>query len=187
MTSEKSRADQAEGAGDDAEDRATETEASVAELLLAFDPEIQAVRAQLATDLMAFVCEMAAATPDVAVTADGAINEYLAGSPEAAASLTNFNIEDLVDVAALQAESERCRAAAELTAPKGSGFFTVGVEIAPGKWQSTGTGSGCYWARLDANQDILGNHFGDAGGTVTIRSSDYEVQFTDCGTWEFVG
>ncbi len=71
-------------------------------------------------------------------------------------------------------------------APKRDGFYTVGVDIAPGKWHSTGTGSGCYWARLDANQDLLGNHFGSAGGTVTIRPTDYEVEFNDCGTWEYV-
>ena len=71
-------------------------------------------------------------------------------------------------------------------APKRDGFHTVGVDIAPGKWHSTGTGSGCYWARLDANQDLLGNHFGSAGGTVTIRPTDYEVEFNDCGTWEYV-
>lgn len=73
-----------------------------------------------------------------------------------------------------------------LAAPKGNGFHTVGTEILPGKWRSTGTGDGCYWARLDANQDLLDNHFGRAGGTVNIRSTDYEVEFDDCGTWEYV-
>jgi hypothetical protein len=71
-------------------------------------------------------------------------------------------------------------------APKRDGFYLVGVDIAPGKWHSTGTGSGCYWARLDANQDLLGNNFGSAGGTVTIRPTDYEVEFNGCGTWEYV-
>ena len=50
--------------------------------------------------------------------------------------------------------------------PKGNGFFTVGVDILPGKWESSGTGDGCYWARLDSNQDLLDNHYGFAGGTV---------------------
>lgn len=73
------------------------------------------------------------------------------------------------------------------TEPKGNGFYTVGIEIAPGRWESTGTGDGCYWARLDGNQNTLGNHFGNAGGSITIRSTDYEVEFNDCGTWEYIG
>ncbi len=73
-----------------------------------------------------------------------------------------------------------------LAAPKKDGFYTVGVEILPGKWHSTGTGDSCYWARLDGNQKTLGNHFGSAGGTVNIRETDYEVEFNDCGTWEYV-
>lgn len=73
-----------------------------------------------------------------------------------------------------------------LAAPKGDGFYTVGEEIVPGKWESTGTGSACYWERLDENQETLANHFGFAGGTITIRPNDYEVHFEDCGTWEYV-
>lgn len=75
----------------------------------------------------------------------------------------------------------------EATANKANGFFTVGIEIAPGRWQSTGSGDGCYWARLDDKQNLLDNHFGTAGGTVTVRETDYEVQFEDCGTWEYIG
>ncbi len=71
--------------------------------------------------------------------------------------------------------------------PKGTGFYTVGVEIVPGRWQSTGTGDGCYWARLDGNQNLIDNHFGNAGGTITIGQNDYEVEFNDCGTWEYQG
>lgn len=70
---------------------------------------------------------------------------------------------------------------------KGDGFYTVNVEIAPGRWQSTGSGSDCYWSRLSGTQDILDNHFGLAGGTVYVRESDYEILFEDCGTWEYLG
>ncbi|MEZ4519495.1 MAG: hypothetical protein R3C44_22580 [Chloroflexota bacterium] len=73
-----------------------------------------------------------------------------------------------------------------LAAPKGNGIFTVGTEILSGKWRSTGTREDCYWARYDSNQNILDNHFGWAGGTVNIRPSDYEVEFLDCGTWDYV-
>ena len=73
------------------------------------------------------------------------------------------------------------------TEPKGDGFYTVGIEIAPGKWESTGDSSTCYWERLDDKQEIIRNHFGKAGGTITIQPSDYEVQFKDCGTWNYLG
>lgn len=71
--------------------------------------------------------------------------------------------------------------------PKSDGFYTVGVEISSGIWESDGTGSGCYWARLDNQQEIRDNHLGLAGGTMTIRPDDYEVQIRDCGTWRNVG
>jgi hypothetical protein len=73
-----------------------------------------------------------------------------------------------------------------MTQPRGSGFYLVGVDIAPGKWESQGTGDDCYWARYDSSQEILDNHFGRAGGTVTIRATDYQVEFDDCGTWQYV-
>lgn len=71
--------------------------------------------------------------------------------------------------------------------PKGDGFYRVGAEIAPGKWESTGNGDSCYWQRLDDKQDTINNHYGLAGGTITILESDYEVQLKDCGTWNYVG
>jgi hypothetical protein len=74
----------------------------------------------------------------------------------------------------------------DATDPKRDGFYTVGVEIAPGRWRSTGAGAGCYWARLDQYQDTFDNYYGHAGGDVTILASDYEVLFKGCGTWEYV-
>lgn len=71
--------------------------------------------------------------------------------------------------------------------PKDDGFYTVGVEIAPGSWRSTGVGDDCYWERLSKYQDINDNHFGRAGGSVYINSADFEVHFHDCGMWEYVG
>ncbi|MFN2135975.1 MAG: hypothetical protein ACK2UK_08485 [Candidatus Promineifilaceae bacterium] len=84
------------------------------------------------------------------------------------------------------AATETVQAYGALAEPKGSGFYTVGTEILPGKWRSTGTGDDCYWARLDAAQDLLDNHFGYAGGTVNVQPADYEVQFDGCGTWIYV-
>lgn len=100
-------------------------------------------------------------------------------TPTPLPTLTPLPTPDL----ALTATSEAYGA---LVTPKGSGFFTVGVEILPGKWRSTGSGNGCYWARLDINQDLIDNHFGEAGGTVNIRPTDHEVEFSDCGTWIYV-
>ena len=70
---------------------------------------------------------------------------------------------------------------------KESGFYTVGVEIAPGMWRSNGQGGGCYWARLDRFQDITANYFGNAGVAVYVNPADYEVNFNDCGQFSYVG
>ena len=75
----------------------------------------------------------------------------------------------------------------DITQPLGDGFYTVGEEIAPGKWRSTGTGDECFWQRLDSDQGILDDHYGMAGGTVTVRQSDYEIHFEGCGMWEWLG
>jgi len=74
----------------------------------------------------------------------------------------------------------------ELVEPKEDGFYLVGSDIQTGRWESTGTGVGCYWERLDVNGDIIDNHFGEAGGAVTVQASDYEIHFEDCGTWQYV-
>lgn len=71
--------------------------------------------------------------------------------------------------------------------PKGDGFYTVGIEIAPGRWRSTGSGDGCYYSLNDAYQDINENHFGESGITITVQPTDYEVEFDECGTWEYLG
>lgn len=155
-------------------------------LLLAFDAQIQAARSELHSELIAYVCQQAY-TDAPPSSVDSAIDAYLNASPESAASLAGFDLDAIIDRPALQTELDRCKLDANLRTPKGDGFYTVGFEIAPGRWESTGTGDGCYWARLTVNQDIIDNHFGIAGGTVTIRPSDYEIRFDGCGTWEFVG
>ena len=56
------------------------------------------------------------------------------------------------------------------------------------RWPRCGAGCGsCYWASLDANENIIDNHYGLAGGIVVIRVSDYEVAFAGCGVWEYLG
>ena len=76
---------------------------------------------------------------------------------------------------------------AKLITNKYSGFFLVNVDIAPGSWRSTAGQESCYWARLSKTGDILDNHYGNSGGTVFIRASDYEVNFDGCGEWNYLG
>lgn len=154
---------------------------------LAFDPAIQAIRADFAAGIFSYACERAKAEPDANLGIATLIDEYTASTPEITAALADSNKNALVDFDAVQVEIERCQAEAALFAPHGDGFYTVGEEIAPGLWESNGTSDDCYWERLDQAQDILDNHFGDAGGTVSIRASDFEIHFEDCGTWTLVG
>lgn len=76
---------------------------------------------------------------------------------------------------------------ARLTANRGSGFYLVGVDIAPGTWRSEAGYSNCYWSRNNATGGINGNHFGNSGGTVHVRASDYEIEFDGCGQWTYLG
>jgi hypothetical protein len=69
---------------------------------------------------------------------------------------------------------------------KGNGFYLIGVDIAPGIWRSQGSGDGCYWAVTRATGDIIANHFGMSGGTAYIPESGFQVEFNDCGMWEFI-
>lgn len=73
-----------------------------------------------------------------------------------------------------------------LKAPKGDGFYLIGVDIAPGVWRSDGTGDSCYWSVTRMDGDILDNHFGMSGGTAYVSPSGFQVEFTDCGTWTFL-
>lgn len=73
-----------------------------------------------------------------------------------------------------------------LKAPRGNGFYLVGSEIAPGVWDSDGSGDRCYWEVSNAQGDIISNHFGQAGGTAYVPSSAFQVWFDDCGTWTWL-
>jgi hypothetical protein len=119
-------------------------------------------------------------TPEASPTPSA--NPTITPTPTATATPTQTPIPtstpDLGATATVQAYGS-------LTVAKGNGIYTVGTEILPGKWRSTGTREDCYWSRLDVNQNIIDNHFGLSGGTVNIRPSDYEVEFLDCGTWEY--
>lgn len=159
------------------------------ELLLKYDAEIQEAIAAGVPSIIETGCANVKGnerTNQITRLVRSSIEEWAgqAGLPE--------DVADQIDSAAVQRGIEACRdevaeelKQARLRSPKGDGFYTVGVEIAAGTWESQGTGSLCYWARLAADQDILDNHFGNAGGRITIRSSDVEVEFDGCGTWEY--
>ena len=74
----------------------------------------------------------------------------------------------------------------------GSGVWEVGVDIAPGKYKTSGTdGYGCYYARLVAADgslsDIIGNGFVQGPATVTIKQSDGYFETSGCERWVRVG
>lgn len=75
----------------------------------------------------------------------------------------------------------------EASSPKDDGIYLVGVDIAPGLWRSTGQSDDCYWTHNDGNQEIIDNHFGQAGGSMIIHESDFEVAMENCGTWVYEG
>lgn len=75
---------------------------------------------------------------------------------------------------------------AKLYGDKNDGFYLINLDIAPGIWRSTGTGDDCYWAVTDQRGDIIDNHFGMSGGTAYIPSSGFQVEFDDCGTWQYL-
>ena len=69
---------------------------------------------------------------------------------------------------------------------RGDGIYLVGIEIAPGVWDSNGTGDSCYWEVTTATGDIINNHFGLAGGTAYISATAFQVMFERCGTWTWL-
>jgi hypothetical protein len=73
-----------------------------------------------------------------------------------------------------------------MVAPKGNGVYIVGKDIAVGLWRSTPGRRDCYWERDDASQGILDNDFGMSGGFVAIQPGDYSVEFSRCGTFNYV-
>ena len=75
----------------------------------------------------------------------------------------------------------------ELTAPKDDGFYTVGEEIAVGKWESENGQDSCVWKLLDENQETIDLHFGISGGVVTVTEDVFEVKFSGCGPFTYVG
>jgi uncharacterized protein YjdB len=94
-------------------------------------------------------------------------------------------------------ESNRCGPWTEVsgpvttgvTAPFSDGVYLVGVDIQPGVWRSSATGSGCYWARLRnlrGEGDVIENFTGTSPTLVAIGPSDVAFKTNRCGTWSRV-
>lgn len=183
----------AQEARDAALDAAAAAEAARDEVLTRFDPEIQAAIAAAKASALSAACiggDTAGFANQTKPTLDSVLAPLLDTVP--AAALGGHDLSEDLDRTALQAELDRCFSAAQqrlqMVGPHGDGFFTVGVEIAAGKWRSDGTGSTCYWQiSPDGNPDrILSNHFGNAGGTVSLANGQ-EFESDGCGTWTKVG
>jgi len=84
-------------------------------------------------------------------------------------------------------QTQTAQALAILITPRGNGHYLVGVDIAPGVWRSENGYSGCYWSVTTKTGSIINNDFGDSGGTVYISPTAYEVEFSDCGIFTYLG
>jgi hypothetical protein len=73
-----------------------------------------------------------------------------------------------------------------LTAPRSNGIFRIGVEILPGRWESSPGQLFCRWQRRDEQGGILNDFTGASGGTITIRPTDYDVAFNGCGAFHYL-
>jgi hypothetical protein len=77
------------------------------------------------------------------------------------------------------------------TVPFNAGTFIIGTDVAPGTWQSNGTGTSCYWERLSGFDgtfsNIISNFFGSAPAVVTIASTDQGFHSSGCGVWSKIG
>lgn len=162
------------------------------EVLARFDPQIQASIAQLVATADSTVCaagDSAGFNGQQIPTLDAALDPVVSAIPEVALP---GGPSDYLSMPALEERLASCYAAGKqrgtLMGPHGDGFFTIGVEMAAGRWRSDGQASNCYWQiSPDGNpDDIIDNHFGNAGGTVTLREGQ-EFESDGCGTWTLVG
>jgi len=114
------------------------------------------------------------------------INDYQAGIADIEAQKST-----LAQKEAELAEREKAVSSAETriaanTFP-GEGIYIVGTDVQPGRYRSDG-GSGCYWARMNANgDDIIDNDISDGPTVVTIQPTDGIIKVSRCGPFTKVG
>jgi hypothetical protein len=77
-----------------------------------------------------------------------------------------------------------------VTVLRGDGTYRVGTQIKPGLYKATGTGSGCYWERLNGFGSSLdyvnANYYGSARTYVQILPGDVGFRSSGCGAWTTV-
>ncbi len=167
------------------------------DLRLAFDPQIESKLAKVQELAIGWACQSGDDAgfedrdpePDVARIIDDVIKESLPKAIPAKEARRRVDQRLVADKYRECWQTGATRRSTEtLVQVKGDGNWTVGLEIAAGLWRSTGTGTDCYWQISPDGQpdDILSNHFGNAGGSVTL-SGGQEFQTSDCGNWEFAG
>ena len=72
---------------------------------------------------------------------------------------------------------------AQQRAPKRSGSYVIGLDMAPGRWRSNSLDMNCYWAEQTITQDIIDNHFGAGSVVVDIPATVFEFKTARCGIW----
>lgn len=204
-----SLADELEAARAEAEENlalADQRQIEIDRMALQYDPAIQKAIQTLESEAISTACDYGRSDAQDDYFDDAPISRFGLELPPGAQGVA---LEDVIDEQAVLVEYERCfkerkaeikqekdkakqeKQQARLTQDKGDGFYTVGEEIAPGTWRSTGGGDACYWERLSGFsgefEDIITNYFGTAGVTVTISSSDAAFKTERCGMWEYVG
>ena len=69
----------------------------------------------------------------------------------------------------------------------GDGVFVVGTQIAPGRYETSGGGTTCHWARLRNAAGRAGwaitNGTTTGRTTVTVRKSDVVFETAGCNPW----
>jgi hypothetical protein len=65
------------------------------------------------------------------------------------------------------------------------GTFLVGSDIAPGQYRVNPTDGNAYWARLDANLEIIDNDLQEGQSIVVVDASDFALRIS--GTLEKIG
>jgi hypothetical protein len=58
------------------------------------------------------------------------------------------------------------------------GTYLVGVDIAPGRYNITSAGSSAYFARLDANGEIIDNNLSDGNVIAVVEPGDWALSYT---------
>ena len=106
--------------------------------------------------------------------------------PEMSAAITHCPEHPRApDIQARLAASQAEQAAVAAGMQFGAGVKRVGTDIQPGTYASEGNLDGCYWERQDSTGSTIDNDFLNAAlrVEVTIRSSDYAFNSSNCGTW----